>query len=52
VRQTNVASVLEEQNKKILGAMRIAKSDQDSLLAAWLRLKNRRQRLKDEVEAD
>jgi len=49
VRQSNVATVLEEQNAKILGGMGITKSDQDSLLAAWLRLKNRRQRLKDEV---
>jgi adenine-specific DNA methylase len=48
VRQSNVATVLEQQNKKILGAMGITKSDQTSLLAAWLRLKNRRQRLKDE----
>ena len=48
VRQSNVATVLEEQNKKVLGAMGITKSDQNSLLAAWLRLKNRRQRLKEE----
>lgn len=48
VRQSNVATVLEQQNKKILGAMGITKSDQTSLLAAWMRLKNRRQRLKDE----
>jgi adenine-specific DNA methylase len=48
VRQSNAATVLEEQNKKILGSMAIAKSDQDSLLAAWLRLKNRRQRLTEE----
>jgi len=53
VRQSNAATVLEEQNKKILGAMGIAKSDQDALLAAWVRLKNRRQRLTEEgAEAD
>lgn len=51
VRKSNVATVLEEQNGKILGAMGISQSDQDSLLAAWLRLKNRRQRLKTEEEA-
>ena len=50
VRQTNVETVLEEQNEKILGVMGIPKSDQDTLLAAWLRLKNRRQRLKTEEE--
>jgi hypothetical protein len=48
VRQSNVATVLEDQNRKILGAMGIARSNQDSLLAAWLRLKNRRQRLTEE----
>jgi hypothetical protein len=53
VRQSNVATVLEQQNETILGAMGIAKSDQNSLLAAWFRLKNRRQRLKQEgAEAD
>jgi adenine-specific DNA methylase len=50
VRQSNVETVLEEQNEKILGAMGITESDQDALLAAWLRLKNRRQRLKTEEE--
>ncbi len=50
VRQSNVETVLEDQNEKILGAMGIPKSDQDALLAAWLRLKNRRQRLKTEEE--
>ncbi len=50
VRQTNVETVLEKQDEKILGVMGITKSDQDALLAAWLRLKNRRQRLKTEEE--
>jgi len=50
VRQSNVETVLEEQNAKILGVMGLRKSDQDALLAAWLRLKNRRQRLKTEEE--
>lgn len=50
VRQSNVETVLEEQNEKILGVMGIPRSDQDALLAAWLRLKNRRQRLKTEEE--
>lgn len=45
VRKSSVIDVLEQQNKKILGTMGVSKSDQDQLLAAWLRLKNRRQRL-------
>jgi adenine-specific DNA methylase len=52
VRQSNVETVLGQQNKKILGVMGIAKSDQDMLLAAWLRLKNRRQRIKGEGEEE
>lgn len=50
VRQSNVATVLEDQNKKILGVMGIPKSDQDALLTAWLRLRNRRQRIKGDEE--
>ena len=50
VRQTNVETVLEKQDEKILGVMGIPKSDQDALLAAWLRLKYRRQRIKTEEE--
>ncbi len=51
VRQSSVATVLEQQNKTVLGAVGLSKSDQDRLLAAWLRLKNRRQRLSGEDEA-
>jgi len=50
VRQSSVATVLEVQNERILGAMGVPKSDQDALLGAWLRLKNRRQRLKTDEE--
>jgi hypothetical protein len=50
VRQSNVETVLEEQNERILGTMGVPKSDQNALLAAWLRLKNRRQRLKTDEE--
>ena len=50
VRQSNMETVLEVQNEKILGVMGISKLDQDTLLASWLRLKNRRQRLKTEEE--
>lgn len=51
VRQSSMADVLEQQNKKVLGALGLSKSDQAQLLAAWLRLKNRRQRLGGEEEA-
>jgi adenine-specific DNA-methyltransferase len=50
VRKSNVATVLEHQNKKVLGALGLSKSDQDQLLTAWLRLKNRRQRISAEEE--
>ena len=51
VRQSSMANVLEQQNKTVLGTMGLSKSEQDQLLAAWLRLKNRRQRLSAEEEA-
>jgi adenine-specific DNA-methyltransferase len=51
VRKSNVATVLEQQNPKILGALGLHKSQQDQLLSAWLRLKNRRQRISDAEES-
>lgn len=48
VRKVNIAGVLEQQNNKILGALGLSKSNQNQLLAAWLRLKNRRQRISSE----
>jgi len=50
VRQLSMENVLEQQNKKVLGTLGLSKSDQDQLLGAWLRLKNRRQRLSDGEE--
>jgi adenine-specific DNA methylase len=50
VRESSVATVLEEQSEKILGVMGTPKPDQDALLGAWLRLKNRRQRIKGDGE--
>lgn len=50
VRKSNVETVLEQQNQKILGALGLHKSEQDQLLSAWLRLKNRRQRIGGEEE--
>lgn len=48
VKKSKALSVLEEQNEKILGAIGVSKADQDRLLAAWVRLKNRRQRATSE----
>lgn len=48
VRALNAASVLEQQNERVLGALGLSKADQSQLLSAWLRLKNRRQRHPEE----
>ena len=45
VREMSVIDVLEHQNKIVLGTLGFSKSKQDQFLAAWLRLKNRRQRV-------
>lgn len=50
VRRSSVIDVLEQQNRNILGAINLSKSNQDQLLAAWLRLKNRRQRISGEED--
>jgi hypothetical protein len=50
VRKSNVGTVLKQQNQKVLGALGLSKADQDQLLSAWLRLKNRRQRISGEEE--
>lgn len=47
VRSANIVDILAQQNEKILGTIGLSKSSQDQLLAAWLRLKNRRQRISD-----
>lgn len=52
VRKSNMATVLEQQSQKVLGAIGLSKSDQDQLLAAWLRLKNRRQRISGDEEVN
>ncbi len=52
VRKSSVIDVLDQQNRKILGAINLSKSDQDQLLAAWLRLKNRRQRISEEEDVN
>jgi adenine-specific DNA-methyltransferase len=47
VRQSCMLDVFEKQNKTILGEIGLSRSEQNQLLAAWLRLRNRRQRLSD-----
>jgi adenine-specific DNA methylase len=51
VRQSSAATVLQQQNETVLAALGLSKSDRDQLFAAWLRLKNRRQRLTAEEQA-
>jgi adenine-specific DNA methylase len=48
VRQSSMLSVFEKQNKMVLGEIGLSKFEQNQLLAAWLRLRNRRQRLSDD----
>lgn len=45
VREMDTIDVLKRQNQIVLGAIGLSKAGQDQLLAAWLRLKNRRQRI-------
>jgi adenine-specific DNA methylase len=44
VRKSAVASVLHEQTKIVLGPLGLSMHRQETLLSAWMRLKNRRQR--------
>lgn len=45
VRTSNIADVLEQQNQVVLGALGLSAAQQADLLMAWMRLKNRRQRI-------
>jgi adenine-specific DNA methylase len=45
VREHDVMDVLEQQSKTVLGTINLPKASQQQLLSAWLRLKNRRQRI-------
>ena len=45
VRTDTITSVLDRQNRIILGALGVTRAEQDQLLAAWIRLRNRRQRI-------
>lgn len=48
VRNSSAAEVLERQNEVVLGALGLSHAQQTDLLSAWLRLKNRRQRISEE----
>lgn len=50
VRKSSAADVLERQNGVVLGALGLSKTQQGDLLSAWLRLKNRRQRISEDDE--
>ena len=50
VRKSSAAEVLERQNEVVLGSLGLSKAQQGDLLAAWLRLKNRRQRISEDDE--
>jgi len=50
IRESSMEDVLEQQNKKVLGAFGLSKSAQDDLLTAWIRLRNRRQRIKTDED--
>ena len=45
VRTSSASDVLEQQSTTVLGALGLSKPQQGDLLSAWLRLKNRRQRI-------
>jgi len=52
VRKANAHAVLEHQSQRILGELGVSRADQERLLMAWLRLKNRRQRTTDEAASE
>jgi hypothetical protein len=47
VRTQKASVVLEAQTRAVLGALGVDQRRQDTMLSAWLRLKNRRQRISD-----
>ena len=50
VRERPAHVMLEQQSRRILGELRVSRAEQDTLLGAWMRLKNRRQRTSDSTE--
>jgi adenine-specific DNA-methyltransferase len=49
VRRSNASFVLAQQSQRVLGDLGISRAEQEQLLAAWLRLKNRRQRITEKA---
>ncbi len=50
VRKERAITILEQQSERVLGELGVSRAGQEQLLAAWLRLKNRRQRIVENVE--
>ena len=48
VRKSSAVDLLERQNEVVLGALGLSKAQQGDVLSAWLRLKNRRQRISED----
>jgi hypothetical protein len=51
VRDESAQVVLEQQSKFVLGELGVNRAEQEQLLVAWLRLKNRRQRITEDASA-
>jgi adenine-specific DNA-methyltransferase len=49
VREASAHVVLEQQGQHVLGELGVTRSKQSQLLSAWLRLKNRRQRITEDT---
>ncbi|MGI0086013.1 MAG: SAM-dependent methyltransferase, partial [Nitrososphaerales archaeon] len=45
VREASAHAVLEKQSENVLGELGVTRTERNQLLSAWLRLKNRRQRI-------
>ena len=45
VRKESIKIVLEQQSQRVLGELGVSRKEQELFIAAWLRLRNRRQRI-------
>jgi hypothetical protein len=52
VKESSAEAVLRQQSRSVLGELGVSRSDQQQLLAAWFRLKNRRQRSTEDSEGE
>jgi adenine-specific DNA-methyltransferase len=52
VRNESAHVVLAHQSQRVLGELGVRKPEQEQLIAAWLRLKNRRQRIPEDTDQD